>query len=82
MAIKLTLANIFSLLLLISGMLITNQVAKVMGTACKESWRDVEGCKEVGYLTCKRSCVWKHGFDSYGFCEKSSCICYYTCSGN
>ncbi|MED6174482.1 hypothetical protein PIB30_069433, partial [Stylosanthes scabra] len=79
MAKSSNLADIFSLLLLILAISITNEVGRAVDIACNESWNDAEGCKEVGYVPCKLECARKHGSTSYAYCQKSHCICNYVC---
>ncbi|MED6127152.1 hypothetical protein PIB30_085372 [Stylosanthes scabra] len=75
---KLSLANIFSILLFVSVMLMRSQVStKARIMLCNELWLDYFNCNKEN---CQKECNEKHDPYAVGLCiEYPHCLCTYAC---
>ncbi|KAL1292881.1 hypothetical protein AAHE18_19G031000 [Arachis hypogaea] len=74
---KLTSANMFLLVLLVSVVWMTSEVG---GERCQVVWYDA-GCDEGIYdYSCVQECKRQYGFWAFGYCKVSLCECNYSCT--
>ncbi|KAL1292886.1 hypothetical protein AAHE18_19G031500 [Arachis hypogaea] len=74
---KLSLANVFLLILLVS---VVARTKKVGGRVkCQAGWSSIDCEKNSNDNYCNRECKNKKGLQAYGQCRNSLCVCTFKC---